>query len=125
LNAVISTGVTVDKPTFAASLRMRYFGPRQLDTAGDAVSTPSMTFSAQLTKKLPGNRRVTFDMFNLLNSDVPDVTYYYNSWTRYDATPANLANPAINPALGGGGINDYHFHPAEKRIVRLTFATPL
>jgi hypothetical protein len=125
LNAVISSGVTVDRPTFAASLRMRYFGPRQLDTAGDSVSTPSMTFSAQLTKKLPGNRRITFDMFNLLNSDVPDVTYYYNSWTRYDATPANLANPAINPTLGGGGINDYHFHPAEKRIVRLTFATPL
>jgi hypothetical protein len=55
------------------------------------------------------------------------VTYYYNSWLPYDhKNPANANNPAINPALGANidgsaGVPDYHFHPAEKRAVRLTY----
>jgi hypothetical protein len=123
LNAVVSAGATVDKPHYAASLRVRYFGPRTLDTQGDASSPPSTLVNGQFTAKLGGRRRITLDVFNILNAQVPDVTYYYNSWLPYDAkNQANLQNPAINPALGGGGINDYHFHPAEKRVVRLTLS---
>ncbi|MGH7727501.1 MAG: TonB-dependent receptor plug domain-containing protein [Vulcanimicrobiaceae bacterium] len=126
LSAVISSGITLDEPGLAASLRMRYFGPRQLDTAGDAVSPPSMLFNTQLTKKFARGGRVTLDVYNIVNALVPDVTYFYNSWLPHDArNPANAANPAINPALGGGGVADYHFHPTERRIVRLTFALPM
>jgi hypothetical protein len=126
LNAVVALGATVDTSRYSASLRMRYFGPRQLDTAGDAVSTPSMLFNTQFTAKLSGGARVSLDVFNLLDSDVPDVTYNYNSWLPSDAkVAANLADPSINPALGGAGIADNHFHPAEGRIVRLTLSTKL
>ncbi len=49
---------------------------------------------------------------------------------------ANATNPAINPALGANidgspgfpgsaGVPDYHFHPAEKRAVRLTYGVTL
>jgi hypothetical protein len=126
LAGVISTGVTVDEPHYAASLRMRYFGPRQLDTAGDAVSPPSMLFNAQVTAKLAKRKSLTFDLFNILNAQVADVTYYYASWTPTDAANPKLANnPAINPALGGQGVNDYHFHPSQARTARLTFTTGL
>ncbi len=122
LASVIALGATADTGRYAASLRMRYFGPRQLDTAGDAHSPSSTIWNAQFTQKLRKGRSLTFDVFNIFNADVADVTYYYNSWLPYDAkTPANVANPAINPALGGAGIADYHFHPSTQRSVRLTY----
>jgi hypothetical protein len=131
LNSVVALGATVDEPRYAASLRMRYFGPRTLDTQGDAKSPPSTIWSTQFTRKLRRNERLTFDMFNIFNADVPDVTYYYNSWLPYDAKNlTNASNPAINPALGANidgsaGVPDYHFHPAEKRAVRLTYGVQL
>ena len=122
LAAVVSTGATLDQPRFAASLRMRYFGPRVLDTQGDANSPPSMTFNTQITAKLPRRAAITLDVFNLLNSPSADVTYYYPSWLKSDARkPALANNPAIDPALGGSGVNDYHFHPSQARTVRLTY----
>jgi hypothetical protein len=131
LNSVVALGATVDEPRYAASLRMRYFGPRTLDTQGDAKSPPSTIWSTQFTLKMQRNERLTLDLFNIFNADVPDVTYYYNSWLPYDAkSPVNATNPAINPALGANidgsaGVPDYHFHPAEKRAVRLTYGVKL
>ncbi len=34
-------------------------------------------------------------------------------------------DPAVNPTLGGRGVNDYHFHPTLSRIFRLTYAVPI
>ncbi len=126
LAGVIAAGVTLDRPRYAAALRMRYFGPRNLDQSGIPTSPPSMLFNGQFTAKMPRGARLSVDVFNIFNSDVPDVTYYYGSWLPQDATnPAYAKDPAINPTLGGGGVNDYHFHPAERRIVRLTLSTGL
>ena len=126
LAGVISAGATVDEPHYAASLRMRYFGPRQLDSQGDATSPPSMLFNTQFTAKLTRRNSLTFDLFNILNAQVADVTYYYGSWLPSDAANPKLANdPAINPALGGEGVNDYHFHPSQARTVRFTFTSGL
>ncbi len=126
LNGVVSLGATADTKHFAAGLRMRYFGPRTLDTQGDAKSPPSTLWNAQYTAKLRSGRRLSFDVFNILNAAVADVTYFYASWLPQDAANrANAGNPAINPALGGAGINDYHFHPSVKRTARLTYALPL
>ena len=64
---------------------------------------------------------LTFDMFNMFNANVPDVTYYYNSWLPYDAkNPANANNPAINPALGANieGALDF---PAARASPTTTF----
>jgi hypothetical protein len=122
LNGVVSLGATADTAHYAASIRMRYFGPRTLDTQGDAKSPPSTTFNTQITAKLAHRRSLTLDVFNIFNSQTPDVTYYYASWLKSDAAnPALANNPAINPALGGAGVNDYHLHPSQARTVRLTF----
>jgi hypothetical protein len=137
LTGVVSLGATVDEPTYATSLRMRYFGPRTLDTQGTAKSASSTVWNYQYTAKMKNHRHLSFDVFNIFNANVPDVAYYYNSWLPYDAkNPANLNNAAINPALGanidGGpgfpgsaGVPDYHFHPATKRVVRLAYGLKL
>jgi len=126
LAAVVSAGATLDEPRFAASLRMRYFGPRVLDTQGDAVSPPSLLFNTQITAKLQHRNSISLDVFNILDAPAADVTYYYASWLKSDAAnPALANNPAINPALGGTGVNDFHFHPSQARTVRLTYSTNL
>ncbi len=126
LAGVISAGATLDQPHFAASLRLRYFGPRLLDTQGDASSAPSTTLNSQATFKFKRRSSVSLDVFNILNSPAADVTYYYSSWLKSDAANPALANdPSVNPALGGGGVNDYHFHPSQARTVRLTYSLSL
>jgi hypothetical protein len=131
LNGVVALGATVNEPQFTTALRMRYFGPRTLDTQGDAKSPPSTVWNLQYTAKLKKSQHLSLDVFNLFNANVPDVTYYYNSWLPYDAkNPANANNPAINPALGANidgnaGVADYHFHPASLRVVRLTYGLKL
>jgi hypothetical protein len=124
LNGVVSLGATADRPTFSSSLRMRYFGPRDLDQTGIPKSPRSTLWDAQFTDKMRGGNKLTIACLNLFNGTPPDVTYYYGSWLPQDAAnPAYANNPTINPALGGAGVNDYHFHPAERRIIRATFTT--
>lgn len=124
LAGVVSLGATVDEPRYAASLRMRYFGPRQLDQAGDVKSPPSTTFNTQLTSKMNKHTSLTLDVFNIFNANTADVTYYYGSWTKQDVANPTLANDmTVNPALGGAGVNDFHFHPSQARTVRLTLST--
>jgi hypothetical protein len=137
LNSVVSLGAVVDEPAYAMSLRMRYFGPRTLDTQGTAISPPSTIWNYQYVAKFKNHDHLTFGIFNLFNANVPDVTYYYNSWLPSDAkNPAYANNPAVNPALGANidgspgfpgsaGVADYHFHPATRRVVRLTYAKQL
>ena len=121
LSAVISSGITLDKAHYAASLRVRYFGPRVLTQDGTQNSTPSTLLNTQFSAKLPKGRRITVDIYNLLNSSPDDIEYYYASWAKSDAAlPALARNAAINPLLAsggveGGGVNDDHFHPAELR----------
>jgi hypothetical protein len=126
LNVVTAAGATWEKPKFAATLRYEYFGPRVLDQAGDAVSSPTGIVNAQLSLKRAHKQRWNFDVLNLLNARSDDVEYYYGSWVPQDAkVPAYANNPAINPLLGGSGVQDYTLHPTEGRIVRLTYVLPV
>lgn len=121
IGTVTAAGVTVDRQNYAASLRLRYFGPRILDQEGNAVSAPAVTYDAQTTWKIRRGYDIVADCFNILNAQTDDVEYYYQSWLPQDAAnPAYARNPAINPALGGAGVNDYVFHPGQKRTFRLT-----
>lgn len=103
-------------------MRARYFGPRTLDIIGDAVSAPSTIFSVQFTGKLNPKYALTLEALNIFNAQADDVEYYYGSWLPGDAAnPANANDPTVNPTLGGGGVNDYYFHPSELRSLRLLF----
>lgn len=121
IGTVVSLGGTMQKPGYEATLRMRYFGPRWLIEDGSARSQASTLWNAQLTAKQGARTRITLDVLNILNSNADDVEYYYGSWTPTDArNPAYASNPAVNPALGGAGVNDYLIHRTQKRSVRLT-----
>jgi hypothetical protein len=126
LNVVTSAGITLDRPRFAVSVRYRYFGPRVLDQAGDAVSSPTSLVNLQLSLKNRNGARIILDVFNLLNGTGNDVQYFYSSWLPSDARNSVYAgNPAVNPSLGGSGVGDYHFHPTESRVLRLIYSRPL
>jgi hypothetical protein len=126
LAAVAALGVAVDRPAYAASLRLRYFGPRNLIEDGSESSRPTTLLNGRFSAKLARGRRLTLDAFNILGASADDTTYYYNSWTKRDAAdPALAADPAVNPALGGSGVADFHFHPTPKRSFRLSLSTRL
>ncbi|MBV8355921.1 MAG: TonB-dependent receptor plug domain-containing protein, partial [Candidatus Eremiobacteraeota bacterium] len=123
IGAVIAAGATVTRGTWQAALRMRYFGPRTLIEDGSATSKPSLLFNAAFVGKLSRDYRLTFDIFNVFNAAANDIEYFYGSWTPQDATnPGYARNPAINPALGGGGVPDLHFHPTPPRQFRVTLS---
>jgi TonB dependent receptor len=124
LASVGAVGVTLDRPAFAASLRLRYFGPRNLIEDGTQSSRPTTLLNGQFTAKLAHGRRLTVDVFNILGANADDTTYSYSSWTKADAANAALVSAAaVNPALGGTGVNDLHFHPTPKRTFRFTLVT--
>jgi len=128
LNVVSAAGATWETSAFAYTLRYEYFGPRTLNQTGTAVSAPTGIVNAQLSFKLSKGhvQRLNLDVLNLLNAQADDVEYYYGSWVAQDAkNPAYANNPAINPLLGGSGVQDYTFHPSQGRIVRLTLVLPI
>jgi hypothetical protein len=78
---------------------------------------------------IPGGSALDHAFFLVFNlRDVPgnDVEYFYGSWLPQDAKkPAYANDPTVNPALGGSGVNDYHLHPTESWVFRLTYSVPL
>ncbi len=127
LNVVTSAGISIDRPRYGASIDFRYFGPRVLDQAGDAVSAPSSLVDVQYIAKLRRGSLLKLDIFNLFNAVSQDVEYFYPSWLPSDAL--NPATAVLNPAypnachtIGGCGVNDHHFHPSDSIQFRLTYA---
>ena len=99
VGTVVSAGATVDNLHRAfGSLRWRYFGPRALtednSQRSEATSLFELAAGYQLTKKL----RVTTEFFNLFNSAVSDIDYYFVS--RLPGEPsAGVADVMTHPTL--------------------------
>jgi len=107
---VFAASLTYIDGPWTASLRLRYLGPRALDTV-DSVrsrSTTLLNFGARYAV----NKHVTLglDVFNLAGKKGNDIEYYYAS-----CTAGEVAGGSCN-----GGVNDRHVHPMESRSVRLS-----
>jgi len=104
IETALSAGLTVDGhgPWFG-SLRDRYFGPRPLIENDSVRSKASNLLNLRLGHRFPNGLSLAADVFNLLNNQVSDIDYYYESQLRNEPVP----------------VNDLHFHPAESRSVRL------
>jgi len=124
LQAVGAFGVSGETPGAFASLRLRYFGPRPLIEDASAASGPSSLVNAQLGVKARGGYRLALDVFNILGAKTNDIDYYYNSYMRGDAR-TQVGNPAVDPSIGGAGVADRHFHPAEPPALRITLSRSL
>ncbi|MGO4392856.1 TonB-dependent receptor [Variovorax sp. M-6] len=107
---VFAAGVTYIGGPWTASLRLRYMGPRALDTLNTVRSraTALLNFGARYAV----NEHLTLglDVFNLAGRKGNDIEYFYAS-----CTAGEVASGAC-----GGGIDDRHVHPMEPRSARVS-----
>ena len=102
---VASLGVTVDaQHGWFGSLRWRYFGQRPLIEDNSVRSGSTALVNARAGYALTKSLKVQLDGYNLLNRKNNDIDYYYAS--RLAGEP--------------GPVSDIHFHPVEKRAIRLS-----
>ncbi len=108
VGTVVSAGVTVDNyhRTFG-SARWRYFGPRALVEDDSQRSKATSLFELEAGYQLAKRLRVTGEVFNLFNSAVSDVDYYFES---------RLPGETLV------GVADVMTHPSPSRSARINLA---
>lgn len=107
---VLDAGVSLHNfHGFEAALRCRYFGPRALIEDNSVRSKPTALLYASVGYQFSKTWSIQLGAFNVLNSRVNDIEYYYAS---------RLKNESPGP--DAVGYNDRHIHPAESRNFRVT-----
>jgi outer membrane receptor protein involved in Fe transport len=107
IEGIISLGAAYDPPQgLGGALRLRYFGPRPLIEDNSVRSSSSTLVNGRIGYKFKKGVRLSLEAFNLLNSRVSDIDYYYESQLAGEASP----------------VADIHTHPAEKRSFRLALS---
>jgi hypothetical protein len=86
---VIASGVTLhDLKGFWGSLRLRYFGPRDLTSDGVFRSKATALLNAEVGYQINRRWGVVAEFLNLLNRRDHDIDYAYTSQVTPDASPA-------------------------------------
>jgi hypothetical protein len=96
VRVVISSGVTLhDYKGFSSSLRLRYFGPRDLTSDGIYRSKTTALLNAEVGRKINNTWRVSAEFLNLLNRRDSDIDYAYISRITPTAAPefTNVFHP--------------------------------
>jgi outer membrane receptor protein involved in Fe transport len=116
---IISMGASIDNLSgFLGSVRLRYFGPRPLTEDNSVRSQSSTLVNARIGYEFYKNWRVTLDVFNVFDSKVSDVDYYYASRLAGEP-PCGPPHTNCDPS-GSGGYMDIHTHPEDPREARVT-----
>lgn len=95
-----------------AGLRLRYFGPRNLNESGSVQSDSSRMVNANIGYQAPSGLEVGLEVLNLTDREDDDITYFYESRTKQER------DQGIEP------IEDFHFHPMVPRTLRLHLSYP-
>ena len=86
---VIASGVTLhDLNNFSGSLRLRFFGPRDLTSDGTYRSKATALLNGELGYRIHKNWGISAEFLNLLNRRDHDIDYAYESQITPTATPA-------------------------------------
>jgi hypothetical protein len=102
---VVSAGVTVERGEgWFGALRWRYFGPRPLIEDDSVRSKSTSLVNARLGYAFSKKLKLQLDAFNLFDRTDHDIDYFYESQLAGELAP----------------VSDLHFHPVEKRALRLT-----
>jgi Carboxypeptidase regulatory-like domain/TonB-dependent Receptor Plug Domain/TonB dependent receptor len=97
VRVVISSGITLhDYKGFTSTLRLRYFGPRDLTSDGINRSASTLLLNMGLGYRLNKQWRIAADFLNLTNRRNDDITYSYVSRITPTAAPefTNVFHPA-------------------------------
>jgi hypothetical protein len=96
VGTVVSAGVTLhDWHGFSASLRLRYFGPRDLTSDGEYQSSQTLLLNAETGYQINRTWRVSVEVLNLLDRHDHDIDYAYES--RATATSAAVFQEVYHP----------------------------
>jgi hypothetical protein len=109
LNRVISAGIAINPPAGVnsgpfGSVRLRHFGPRALVEDNSVKSRQTTILNGEAGYQFSPRVRLTLEGFNLFDSKVPDIDYFFESRLRDEPEP----------------VEDIHFHAAIPRSARLT-----
>jgi len=103
VRVVISSGVALhDYKGFSSSLRLRYFGPRDLTSDGLYQSSKTVLLNGEVGYQFLKKWHVTAELLNMLDRKDADIDYAY------------LYQIAATAAPGFGRVN----HPTEPFLVR-------
>ena len=107
LNRVISAGIAVNPPATVSagpfgSLRLRHFGPRPLLEDNSRTSKSTSIVNGEVGYKFSERIRLVLEGFNLLDAEVSDIDYFFESRLRDEPRP----------------VEDIHFHAAIPRSAR-------
>ncbi|MEO7270492.1 MAG: TonB-dependent receptor [Vicinamibacterales bacterium] len=106
LDRVISAAVTFEPASRVfGSVRLRHFGPRPLIEDATVRSTSTSIWNSEVGVRVTPRLRLMVELFNVLDSQVADVDYYYAS--RLPGEPPS-------------GVEDIHTHPSLPRSARLS-----
>jgi len=98
-----SIGVILqDCDPWSAGLRLRYFGPRPLIEDNSVRSKSSTLVNMLVGYRITQRVRLNMEVLNLLDTQVSDIDYYYESQLHSETT----------------SVADIHTHPAEPRTLR-------
>jgi hypothetical protein len=105
LDRVISGAMTIEPSRrLFGSVRLRHFGPRPLVEDGTVRSRSTTIWNGETGYRLSPHTRVVLEGFNLLDSKVADIDYFYRS--RLPGEPLD-------------GIDGIHTHPSLPRSARI------
>ena len=107
---VLAAGITYIEGPWTASLRLRYMGPRALDTLNTVRSRATTLLNFGARYAVDKHLTLGLDVFNLAGKKGNDIEYYYASCSAGEVTRGNC----------NGGVNDRHIHPMEPRSVRVS-----
>ena len=105
LDRVIAGAITVTPARRVfGSVRLRHFGPRPLIEDNSVQSASTTIWNGEFGVRINERFNVVLEGFNLLDSDVSDIDYFYTSRL---------------PGEPGDGVDDIHFHPSIPRTARV------
>jgi hypothetical protein len=80
VGVVISSGITLrDLKGFSSSMRLRYFGPRDLTSDGNFRSNQTVMLNGELGYQISRKWHVSAEFLNMLDRNDSDIDYAYES----------------------------------------------
>ncbi len=107
---VFAAGAIYTDGPWTTSLRLRYMGPRALDTLNSVRSRANTLLNVGARYAVSRELTLGLDVFNLAGKKANDIEYLYASCTASEVARGEC----------GSGIEGRHVHPMEPRSVRVS-----